>query len=293
MEHITLKDAITLYVEDLATRQQKAKKTIKSYRHTLRRFANLMEESNVSLLKDVEETAHAFPYRDEMIDRDFSLNTVKTYVMTLKAFMNYAVGKGWIEQNPFAFVNVTGAGARRQSLWISREQLDKVLYHAHNATLYNIFLIGGDAGLRISETLELKMEDIDFEHNELFVRFGKGQKSRRVPMTDRLHHSLTRYLRSERPKLETDSPYVFVMPNGHQVRSNYVNEYLRSVSEEQLDFAITSHVLRHSFATELHNRGVSITIISRLLGHSSTETTELYLHISMEQNQITISILND
>lgn len=293
MENITLHHAITVYLEDLETRQQKAKKTLKSYRNTLRRFEALMHDSNVTLLKDVDEVTHAFPYRDEMIDQDYSLNTVKTYVMTMKAFMSYAVVKGWIVSSPFALVNVTGAGARRQSRLISRDQLSKLLYHAPNATLYNIFLMGGDAGLRISEILDLEFKNIRFDSNEIAIEFAKGNKSREIPMTNRLRESLERYMKIERPKPEKESPYVFVMPNGNQVRPNYVNEYLRAVSNEQLDFPITTHILRHSFATELLNLGVSITIISRLLGHSSTETTELYLHITKEQNQETINLLNE
>ncbi|WP_161568946.1 tyrosine-type recombinase/integrase [Exiguobacterium sp. SH0S2] len=187
---------------------------------------------------------------------------------------------------------MTGAEARRQSIVLSREQLHQILYHAHNATLYNIFMIGCDAGFRISETVNLKIEDVIFEKNELVIRHGKGNKMREVSMSDQVRDSLARFLKCERPKTEKDSPYVFIMPRGAKVRPNYVNEYLQRVSNEQLGFGITSHILRYSFVTELHNAGVNITKISRLLGHASTETTELYLNISKEQNQETIEVLN-
>ncbi|TCI63171.1 hypothetical protein EVJ21_06565 [Exiguobacterium sp. SH0S2] len=197
-----------------------------------------------------------------------------------------------MKRSPFALVNVTGAEARRQSIVLSREQLHQILYHAHNATLYNIFMIGCDAGFRISETVNLKIEDVIFEKNELVIRHGKGNKMREVSMSDQVRDSLARFLKCERPKTEKDSPYVFIMPRGAKVRPNYVNEYLQRVSNEQLGFGITSHILRYSFVTELHNAGVNITKISRLLGHASTETTELYLNISKEQNQETIEVLN-
>ena len=172
------------------------------------------------------------------------------------------------------------------------KQVNQLLHHAHNATLYNIFLIGCDAGFRISETLDLKLEDVSFETNDLTIRHGKGNKMREVPMTERIRKSLERYIQVERPKTDKDSRYLFIMPSGTKVRGNYVNKYLLEVSEEQLGFGITSHVLRHSFATELYNADVKVTKISRLLGHASTETTELYLHISKEQNQETIEVLN-
>ncbi|WP_214821054.1 MULTISPECIES: tyrosine-type recombinase/integrase [unclassified Exiguobacterium] len=291
MEPIQIKEAITRYLKDVEVRQRRSPETVKTYRNTLRRFEQMMQQSNVVFLKDVDE-AHAFSYRDKLIYEERAYNTIKKYVSVLKTFMVYAVNQGWITRNPFVFVNVSGAEAKRQSVSLSREQVNQLLHHAHNATLYNIFLIGCDAGFRISETLDLKLEDVSFESNDLIIRHGKGNKMREVPMTERIRKSLERYIQIERPKLDKDSPYLFIMPNGSKVRANYVNEYLLEVSKEQLGFGITSHVLRHSFATELYNADVKITKISRLLGHASTETTELYLHISKEQNQETIEVLN-
>lgn len=292
MEHMAIKEAISIYLEDVEIRQCKSKDTVKTYRNTLRRFERMMDESNVALLKDVDETAHAYAYRDELVDCERAFNTVKKYVSVLKTFMAYSVHKGWIAKNPFALVKVSGAEARRQSIILSREQLHRILYHADNATLYNIYMIGCDAGLRISETLDLQIEDVAFETNELVIRHGKGNKMREVPMSDRLRDALLRYIQWERPKTDTESPYLFIMPRGTKVRANYVNEYLQKVSNEQLGFGITSHILRHSFATELYNANVNITKISRLLGHASTETTELYLHISKGQKHETIEVLN-
>lgn len=292
MEPIQIKEAITRYLEDVEMRQQRSPETVKTYRNTLSRFEQMMQQSNVIFLKDVDETDHAFPYRDKLVDEELASNTIKKYVSVLKSFMTYSVARGWISRNPFTFVNVPGAEAKRQCVILSREQVNQLLHHAHNATLYNIFLIGCDAGFRISETLDLKLEDVSFESNDIIIRHGKGNKMREVPMTERIRKSLERYIQVERPKSDKDSRYLFIMPNGSKVRANYVNEYLLEVSKEQLGFGITSHVLRHSFATELYNADVKITKISRLLGHASTETTELYLHISKEQNQETIEVLN-
>lgn len=292
MEPIQIKDAITNYLEDVEMRQQRSPETVKTYRNTLRRFEQMMQQSNVIFLKNVDETDHAFPYRDKLVDEELAFNTIKKYVSVLKSFMTYSVARGWISLNPFAFVNVPGAETKREYVTLNREQVNQLLHHAHNATLYNIFLIGCDAGFRISETLDLKLEDVSFETNDLTIRHGKGNKMREVPMTERVRKSLERYIQVERPKTDKDSRYLFIMPSGTKVRGNYVNKYLLEVSEEQLGFGITSHVLRHSFATELYNADVKITKISRLLGHASTETTELYLHISKEQNQETIEVLN-
>ncbi|TCI63170.1 hypothetical protein EVJ21_06560 [Exiguobacterium sp. SH0S2] len=75
-------------------RQHRAEDSVKTYRNTLRRFEKLMDESNVLLLKDVDETAHAFMYRDELVEHELALNTIKKYVSVLKTFMSYSVAKG-------------------------------------------------------------------------------------------------------------------------------------------------------------------------------------------------------
>ena len=205
MKPIQIKEAITRYLEDVEMRQQRSPETVKTYRNTLRRFEQMMQQSNVIFLKDVDETDHAFPYRDKLVDEELASNTIKKYVSVLKSFMTYSVARGWISRNPFVFVNVPGAEAKRQSVILSREQVNQLLHHAHNATLYNIFLIGCDAGFRISETLDLKLEDVSFESNDIIIRQGKGNTLREVPMTERIRKSLERYIQVERPKADKDS----------------------------------------------------------------------------------------
>jgi integrase/recombinase XerC/integrase/recombinase XerD len=72
MEPIQIKEAITRYLEDVEMRQQRSPETVKTYRNTLRRFEQMMQQSSVIFLKDVDETNHAFPYRDKLVDEELA-----------------------------------------------------------------------------------------------------------------------------------------------------------------------------------------------------------------------------
>lgn len=277
MKKVLLHDAIHQYLNDLEVRREKPATTLKSYRNTLRRFEQFALERGAIYIQDVTERRHAVTYKQSLHDK--ADNTVRSYVMTVRSLFAFAIEKGWVKDNPFARI-------------ITREQLDVVLYHARNATLYTIYLVGGDAGLRISEILNLELDHLDFEERMLTVFKGKGDKMRHVPMTDRLASELKRYIQSDRVK-GTDSNRVFLMPSGRDVQPNFVNEDLKKIAAKQLGLHLTSHMLRHSFATTLYNKSHNMLVVKDLLGHKSIDTTERYLHVSQDQNRRAIDKLND
>lgn len=287
-----LHDAIAIFLKDTETKRQKSPSTITTYRNTLNRFEAVMTDWGVTDLQDMTYELHAIDFHDELVDQGLASNTIKTYIMTIRSFFTYAVKRNWMEANPFAPIEVK-AGRRHKPTVLTRDQFAELLHHAPNATLYNIFLVGGDAGLRISETLALRCKDIDLEANTLYVDRGKGNKSRTIPMTHRLATSLRTYMKSERRNDFPNVEELFMMPSGTSVRPNYVNDHLRKTALDRFSFPLTSHALRHTFATTLHQAKAEIAAISHLLGHNSIQTTEQYLHISEDESKQTINLLND
>ncbi|TCI25139.1 hypothetical protein EVJ32_11600 [Exiguobacterium sp. SH5S4] len=208
----------------------------------------------------------------------------------MRSLFTFAMERRWVKQNPFSRI-VTRESVQKQPTILSRDQLNTVLYHARNTTLYTIYLVGGDAGLRISEILKLKLNHLDFEKNLLIVWKGKGAKTRLIPMTPRLARELKTYIEKDRPNVG-DSNYVFLMPSGRVVQANFVNEDLKQIAKAQLGLHLTSHMLRHSFATTLYDQTQNILLVGSILGHKSTQTTERYLHVSQEQSRKALEELN-
>lgn len=289
MKHVLLTEAIDMYLTDMRERKEAPETTLKSTRNSLWRFARYAAEHDVVYIQDVTETNHAIPYKKHL--SGMADNTVKSYIMRIRGLFAFAIEQEWVQHNPFGRI-VTREGVSEPPTIITRDQLNTVLYHARNYTLYTIYLVGGDAGLRISEILNLELDHINFEERLLTVRKGKGDKTRHVPMTPRLTDELKKYIATYRPNVGK-SNRIFLMPTGRVVQPGFVNFDLKNIAQEQFGVKLTSHMLRHSFATTLYNKSQNILGVSELLGHKSINTTERYLHVSREQSRKLIDSLNE
>jgi integrase/recombinase XerD len=149
-----------------------------------------------------------------------------------------------------------------------------------------------DCGLRRGELLNLEVKDIDFDRKMLHIRQGKGRKDRYVPVGDLTLRGLKTYLETENPTL-----YLFYRRTAQGEVVRYSASAVRFVLNQAKKHAglqkhVTSHTLRHSYATHLLEMGLDIVSLRDALGHSSIETTMMYLHISRIGRQTTFSPLD-
>jgi site-specific recombinase XerD len=135
------------------------------------------------------------------------------------------------------------------------------------------------AGLRLMEALNLKPGDIDSERMVIRVRQGKGSKDRYVTLSPTLLETLREYYKARRPKGE------WLFPNRSAkfpIHSSAVQRACRQAAlVARLRKRVTTHTLRHSFATGLLEAGTDLRTIQILLGHGSLNTTAIYLHIAV------------
>eukprot|EP00903_Cladosiphon_okamuranus_P003934 g3932.t1 len=187
------------------------------------------------------------------------------------------------------------------------------------------------SGLRVMECVRLRVKDIDFDNGYLVVRHGKGNKDRRVPLARRLEEPLRDHLASIRKMFEEDrsedldgvfmpgaydrkapgagkewtwfwlfpSPKLSIDPRNNRVRRHHVHENgvqrsMKRLSEEaRIAKRVTCHVLRHSFATHLLEKGRDIRTVQELLGHESVQTTMIYTHVLNDPDRKSGSPLDD
>lgn len=136
------------------------------------------------------------------------------------------------------------------------------------------------SGLRRAEVTSLNCGDIDYMSGTVRV-FGKGSKERIVPVGNGALKCLRAYLEARRKE---DSEPVFVGPSGKRLSdAGLVFILSRWVKASALKKRITPHVLRHSFATHLMNRGCDIRMVQEMLGHVSLQTTQIYTHVSLDR----------
>jgi len=133
-------------------------------------------------------------------------------------------------------------------------------------------------GIRVSELVNLKWQDLEPSQGTAWVRQGKGQKDRLITISKQLCEEL-QTIKKE------NTQYIFPGQNGKMSTRNVQSIIKRAGKKANIDKDITPHTLRHSFATHLLENGNDLRIIQELLGHSNIQTTQIYTHISSEAKQ--------
>lgn len=159
---------------------------------------------------------------------------------------------------------------------MTREEIKRLFDATANVKHKLILEMLYGCGLRVSEVVKLKKNDIRFEEGIVIVKASKGNKDRIITLPNLLNKKLRDYLRE---KGEDD--YVFESMRGGGLSIKTIQEIIAQSSRKAgIRKNITPHTLRHSYATHLLEQGTDIRIIQKLLGHSSTKTTERYTHVS-------------
>lgn len=144
-----------------------------------------------------------------------------------------------------------------------------------------ILMLIYSAGLRIGESVNLRKVDIDLERRTVFIKAGKGKKDRYSIVSDKFVEILKRYLETYRPAY-----WLFEGPDGGPYSTSSIRKiFRRAVEKAGANPYTTVHTLRHSFATHLLERGMDLRYIQVLLGHNSSETTEIYTHITQKAKE--------
>jgi len=150
-----------------------------------------------------------------------------------------------------------------------KNQLQKIENLKHKAILTLTYSVG----LRVSEIVNLKIEDIDSKRMLIHIKNAKGRKDRLVPLSPKVLNLLREYYIDYKPK-----EYLF---NG-QNSNRYSIGSCQKIYKKYIDENSSIHTLRHSSFTDLLENGTDLRIIQKIAGHSSSKTTEIYTHVSSE-----------
>ena len=139
-------------------------------------------------------------------------------------------------------------------------------------------------GIRVGELVNIKLNDID-HYNKSIKILGKGRKERIVFYGSFCEDILELYLHSGRKDLlKSSNDYLFLNKNGTRLSSRYIGKMIDNVIRKcEIEYHISPHTLRHTFATDMLNAGADLMSVKELLGHSSINTTAIYTHVTNEQ----------
>jgi integrase/recombinase XerD len=261
--------------------------TIQAYRRDMAKFAAFAGERKVGVTELRRE--HVVDFLGTLYRRNLDSRSVARHLVTIRHFFRFLLLEGAIESDPAANIE---SPKFRQSLpeFLSVDEVDRLLRQPDKNDVVGIrdramIELMYSTGLRVSELCGLRVSDLQMEPGCLRC-IGKGNKERLVPVGKRALEAVQTYLRDARQALARGvaSPYLFLNQKGHKLNRiafwKILGEYGRKAG---LRKSLTPHMLRHSFATHLLDRGADLRSVQMMLGHSDISTTQIYTHVVEER----------
>ncbi len=242
--------------------------TVKSYKSHFEEFINFYKTKEI---KEISEEEIKEFLRYLVVERRVSESYQNVAINAIKFYYEKVLG----EERKFYYLE----RPRKEKVLpvvLSKEEVFKMIRKTINLKHRAIIMLIYSAGLRISEAINMRVEDIDSKRNLVIIRQAKGKKDRTSLLSEKTLETLREYYRLYEPKV-----YLFEGRNGEKYTASSIQKIVkRAAWRAGIMKKVTTHTLRHSFATHLLEQGVNLRYIQDLLGHSSSKTTEIYTHIS-------------
>lgn len=210
------------------------------------------------------------------------------YFRTLKAAFSKAVIWEYLNENPFSKIKIPKR-VKSLPVFISEEEFEQILDQTDNRMMREIFTVAFYTGMRQGEILNMKWKWINFDNGIITVTNSdiyktKSKKDRVIPMSKKVLWTLKHRINYSRNTQTED--YVFYRRSSLKLNENFVSKFFkRMVRKTSVDERVHFHTLRHSFASMLVQRGVSLYVVKEILGHEDLSTTQIYSHLQ-QQNLI-------
>jgi len=263
--------------------------TVRNYNHYLRVFGDWASSVKLATIEDLtQEDILDFQVWLQEQQPNLSRKTLNYYLIALRALLKHLIGRDLTVLPPDKIE--LGRVSERQIHFLEPEEVSRLLETDGETTLTTLrdramIQLLYASGLRVSEVIALKREQVNLDRGEFTVR-GKGGKVRPVFMSDEAVTALTTYLEAR-----TDTnPYLFIrhfknIQLDSRPKHGLTPRSIQRILQNRARLAgivkpVTPHKLRHSFATTLLRNGADLRSVQALLGHSSVTTTQLYTHVT-------------
>ena len=262
-----------------------AKKTIESYARDIIRFLGYLKDQDIDAAEDID-TRVILNYLIHLRDEGLSTRSRARHLVTLRGFFKFLVQEKILSQSPAQLVELPKQVQKLPDV-LSPTEVEHLLHTpdrtipagVRDAAMIELLYA---AGLRVSELIVLKLQDVNLEG--CFTRvFGKGSKERVVPFGRYARQSLDLYIQTARPQLlkTSTSPFLFVARAGNPMsRQGFWKLLKRYALKAGIQKNITPHTLRHSFASHLLEGGADLRTVQVMLGHVDISTTQIYTHVA-------------
>lgn len=274
---------IDVFLNFIKTERRLSQHTIKSYSSDLKQFSKFLSKVcniNSDINQVTFQTIRSWVVC--LLENNINPRSVNRKISVLKSYYKFLLQEGILSYNPMIKI-ISPKTSKRLPSFVDKDDiqnlLDKVQFEnnytgSRDKLIIEFFYV---TGIRLSELINIKISDIDFNNNYIKV-LGKRNKERLIPLSDNMINKLENHINKNKI-----TKYLFTN-KGNKMYSKLVyrlvKKHLKLVSS--IDNK-GPHVLRHTFATHMLNNGADINAIKELLGHSNLNATQVYTHNSIEK----------
>lgn len=262
--------------------------TIKAYRADISSFFNFLGEESDERCRNVA-SPDIRSWVLHLASKQITARSYKRKLSSLKAFYNFLIREGEIKGSPTDGIIIPKIQNPIPDFFKSKETenlfdfvnfTDDFQGHRDKLILYTFYY----TGIRLSELVNLKIQDVDFRLQQISV-LGKRNKQRNIPVTSFYLEQVSDYLIYRNKEFgDQNSNKLFLSNKGNDAYSRFVQRIVKKyMAQATTSEKVHPHKLRHTFATHMLNNGADLNAVKELLGHSSLAATEVYTHNTYEK----------
>lgn len=277
------------FLQYLQTEKRYSPHTIRSYNNDLDQFYLFLKENDIPETPGELTSHHIREWIVSLMEKEMSAVTIHRKISCLRVFLHYLRKEGTIKSDPLEKV-VLPKRKKRLPSFVREEALDKLLDDSdfggdfsgiRNRTIIEMLYL---TGMRRAELIGLRLADVDLVESAVKVT-GKRNKQRIIPLTTTFTERAGEYLNARNSfDREVENDWFFITDKGNKLYDkfvyNIVTKYLSMVSTIEKK---SPHILRHTFATHMLNRGADLNVIKEFLGHANLSATQIYTHNTFEK----------
>jgi integrase/recombinase XerD len=276
------------FVTYLSVEKGLSRNTVDSYFLDLSKFQNFLSSKDKEFVSF--SRADIIDFIESLRDEGYSIASICRFISSIKGLCKYLIIEDIIKEDPSENLQSPKKWERLpKSLSISEVRSLLEINSLNNQSVptkirdHVMFELLYSSGLRVSELISLKLEDINLEAGFLRV-LGKGSKERVVPVNIRAMEMIKRYINQQRSEIlkKRRSSYLFVTRRGGPMTRQHFWQTIKTFGRRR-GIELSPHTMRHSFATHLLERGADLRSLQKMLGHSDISTTQIYTKVSTER----------
>jgi len=283
------------YLEYLLDVSRKAPGTVRDVRCTLRRVSQAMERLAPDRPLWKLELLDYLRWIEGERQAGRGGAGLNKNLSHLRGLLDYAWRSGRSDRNVLDGFQIQDDGKRKEPESLSIDEATQLVTACPSSTPLErrdriVILLLYGCGLRTKELCDLRLQDVNTTRREVFVRAGKGDRQRIVPLPEMVYTELLAYLLERGGKR---GPLLRTEQHGKPLRAKHICDVVRCAAERAgINREVTPKALRHSYATHLMDRKTDLAIIARLMGHRSPAETGVYLHVLKDRPRRAVNRLD-